>query len=801
MNDLAPALESLRASAALTGGLVGPRATNIKWPGFTRRSAAQELYQVPGAGAMMVRIQGGDTLIVRDPEGGQACEMVAFGDDGRSAPGALGEAGEGPPSGLLALFENGDESAQRMRVRASEMGLDLAGAAVIRPLANQSDPGASAQFVLQESVTMIIAAPGAAMDPHGGIPPTDLHVEIHRAQPLNSAQVPLPDPLAEPRLDLRIDRMTAAAYQVKAGEFIQLIDVAGQQCSDLLAFDQRDLDQGIESGIDPTITRTLMGNAYPKPGLFSKVFDPKMRPLVEVVRDTVGRHDSFNLACAAKYYDDMGYPGHPNCTDNFNEALADHGVQARAGWPAINFFYNTQLDDQFNIYFENPWSRPGDYVLMRAMTDLTCASSSCACDIDAANGWNPTDIHVRVYSAEKAFSKAVAYRMTADSEPKLTKETGFHPRSSELTRDFVEYKGYWLANTYRDHGAIAEYWACRERVAVIDLSALRKFEVTGPDAEQLLQHTLTRNVRRLSDGQVSYSAMCHETGGMLDDGTVLRLGPDNFRWVCGDEYGGEWLRKVAHDLGLVAMVKNSTDQLHNISVQGPASRATLAEIIWTPPARPTVDELGWFRFTVGRIGGDRGIPVVVSRTGYTGELGYEVWCHPTKAPDVWDAVFQAGAPHGIAPMGLAALDMLRIEAGLVFADAEFCDQTDPFEAGIGFSVALKTKEDDFIGRAALERRKANPVRRLVGLELDGNEVANAGDSVHIGRPQIGQVTSTTRSPILKKSIALCHMDITHAEIGTEVEIGMLDGRQKRIPAKVVPFPFYDPEKTRVRGLA
>ena len=150
-------------------------------------------------------------------------------------------------------------------------------------------------------------------------------------------------------------------------------------------------------------------------------------------------------------------------------------------------------------------------------------------------------------------------------------------------------------------------------------------------------------------------------------------------------------------------MRSSTDQLHNIAVQGPKSRDILREIIWTPPAQPTLEELGWFRFAVGRIGGFEGAPVVVSRTGYTGELGYEIFCHPKDALTVFDAVWKAGEPHGMTPLGLEALDMLRIEAGLVFAGYEFCDQTDPFEAGIGFTVPLKTKNDDFIGREALIR--------------------------------------------------------------------------------------------------
>ena len=190
---------------------------------------------------------------------------------------------------------------------------------------------------------------------------------------------------------------------------------------------------------------------------------------------------------------------------------------------------------------------------------------------------------------------------------------------------------------------------------------------------------------------------------------------------------------------------------------------------------------------------------MVSRTGYTGELGYELYCHPKDATTIWDSVWEAGQEFNITPMGFEALDMLRIEAGLVLGGNEFSDETDPFEAGIGFTVPLKSKDQNFIGKEALVERKAHPHRKLVGLEIEGNEKASHGDCVHSGRGQVGIVTSGTLSPILNKNIALCRVDINSAELGTDLEIGKLDGHQKRLPAKVVKFPFYDPEKTRVRS--
>ena len=194
-----------------------------------------------------------------------------------------------------------------------------------------------------------------------------------------------------------------------------------------------------------------------------------------------------------------------------------------------------------------------------------------------------------------------------------------------------------------------------------------------------------------------------------------------------------------------------------------------------------------------------GIPLMVSRTGYTGELGYEIWCHPSDAPKVWDVVMEEGKDDGLIPAGFGALDLLRIEAGLILFGNEFDGQVDPFEAGVGFTVPLKTKNEDFIGKDALIKRKENPQKKLVGLELIGKEKANHGDCVHLGRSQIGIITSGCLSPTLNKNIALCRIDIGHSEIGSDVEVGKIDGHQKRIPAKIVGFPHYDPKKTRVKS--
>jgi len=753
-----------------------------------------ETYPVRPGGATVLALRAEDRVRVVDRHGGQVAELTAMTPEGAHDGSALGLGADAPASVVRGLLGTG---ADGFLGQLHALGVNPDDVRCVRLFGPEAPAGEAVALVAQRDTMLLVAAPGGRIV-DGDRPASELLVEVRRASPRPRSQVELPPPLAEPRLDLRIDAATALSYEVRAGEYIQIIDVHGRQCSDFLAFHRHKLEHNLERGLDATVTRTLMGNAYPMPGLQGKFYDLDMDPLVEVVRDTVGRHDTFALACQAKYYEDLGYPGHINCTDNFNGALSTFPIAPRKGWEALNFFYNTAWDSSLQLIADEPWSRPGDYVMVRAMADLVCASSACPDDIDPSNAWEVTDIHVRVYSPQNRFSTAIARRVTADAEPVLTRETAFHPRTSELTQSFIEYRGYWLPHCFNNEGAIAEYWACREAVAVMDLSPLRKWEILGPDAETLMQRVITRDARKLSVGQVVYTAICNETGGMIDDATVFRLGQDNFRFVGGDEYDGVWLREVADREGLHVFVKPSTDQLHNLAVQGPESRAVLSELVWTPPTQPSLAELKWFRFLIGRIGAYDGIPIVVSRTGYTGELGYEVWCHPSDGPAVWDAVWQAGVPRGLKPLGLEALDMLRIESGLIFAGYEFDDQVDPFEAGIGFAVALATDED-FIGRAALEERQAHPQRRLVGLELTSNETAGHGDPVYVGRQRVGVVTSGTRSPTLRRSIALCRMTVQYADLDTAVEVGKLDGLQKRIPARVVRIPFYDPDKTRPRS--
>ena len=769
-------------------------------PGLPILPHGTERHPIPPGGSRALELRAGDEITVVDRQGLQPAEVLFFNPAGQSNLAALSLSMKGKPKGLQAALTRGEESGRRVLGALKTAGFDIGRAEAAVLFAQGSRAGESHTMHASADGLLIVCGVGDCMSPDGQDVMTDLVVYIKRANPGVGKDGRAPaDPLADPLIDINIQPGQAHTYEVRAGQYFQIMDVQGRECTDFQAFSQRALDQGLERDIDPTTTRSLMGALWPGPGIFSKFFSVDHEPLVEIIQDTCGQHDTFGLACTARYYEDLGYPGHLNCSDNMTARLRAYDVRPRAGWPAINFFFNTMVDAVNAIGMDDPWSRPGDYVLLKALTDLVCVSTACPCDIDPANGWNPTDIQVRTYDEKNLFATSIGWRPTPGADLAMTKKTGFHDSFAKHTRNFVEYNGYWLPQDMTHHGTIAEYWAARERAVVMDLSPLRKYEITGPDAEELMQACVTRNMKKLSVGQVVYTAVCYEHGGMVDDGTVFRLGDNNFRWVGGSEDSGNFMRAEAARRNLNAWVRHSTDQLHNIAIQGPNSRHILRDLIWTPPTQANMDELAWFRFSIARLGGFDGPALIVSRTGYSGELGYEVFCHPKDCAQVFDAIWQVGQPHGLVPLGLGALDMLRIEAGLVFANYEFSDQTDPFEAGIGFTVPLKSKADDFVGKDALIRRKASPQRKLVGLDIESGLVPANGDCVHVGKPQIGEVTSAMKSPYLGKVIALARLDVAHAAVGTQVEIGQLDGQQKRLKATVVPFPHFDPNKERVKG--
>ncbi len=622
-----------------------------------------------------------------------------------------------------------------------------------------------------------------------------LNVRVKRADV--GARI-LPEPLGEIRDEFTVSRGTAQAYQLRKGEVVQVIDVEGQQCSDFMALREDALQQGVERMIDSTVTRTIVGGAYPRPGLFDQFFDRDMRPLLALEHDTVGRHDTFALACTARNYEEKGFPGHVNCSDNISAELAPYGVETRPAWPAINFFFNSWIDRSDNhLQSAEAWSRAGDYVALRARDNLVCVSTACPDDIDPINGWNPTDVHVRIYRPEAPIRRAVAYREKENAVPIISEESVFHPRTSKLTKNFAPARNLWTPGHYSATGALEEYWACRNAVTLQDMSGLRKYDIKGPDAQPLLQIAMTRSLAKLAVFRGVYSLLCDETGTVIDDGTLFRLAPELFRWCCGSEESARWLTKLAEERGFRVRIEAMGGALPNLALQGPASRDVLRRIVHTSVHVPDLDNLKWFGATIGRLHDREGPVFMLTRSGFTGELGYELFFGQSDALAIWDALMEAGEEFGITPMGAEALEIMRIEAGLMTAGAEFAPGVDAFEAGLGFAVNLKKPE--FVGKEALERASTAPRNLLVGLLFDGGDTPHHGDPVLVGERQIGVVTSATRSPTLRRPIAMARVAVEYSEEGTKVDVGQLDGKMKRLSATTTTIPFVDPERKRPRA--
>jgi len=384
----------------------------IKNPGLRLLPPGVERYVIQGGGIHVFEIFPNDKIKIVNDEGKQTCELIVFNSKGKS------------DLSILNLKENSDGEFLKKAILQDQKifnlfkkkNLELSRSKSSKIFDSGCPMGQTITLKAKDKCILMVGSPGDEMNVHNQNPATSLTTFIHRDKfDIKEEQYVLPEPIYDPISETFIKRMSSETYDVKAGEYIQIIDPGGRQCSDFLAFDKRKLNDGIESIIDPTATRTFMGSAYPMPGLFSKFFDANHEPVIEVIRDTVGRHDTFNYACTSKYYEDMGYFGHINCSENFNNSLEKYNVKPRKGWIAINLFFNTAIDANNVATFDEPWSRPGDYVVFRALKDLTCASSACPCDVDAANGWNPTDIFVRTYAKDKKISKGVAFRVNTDS--------------------------------------------------------------------------------------------------------------------------------------------------------------------------------------------------------------------------------------------------------------------------------------------------------------------------------------------------------------------------------------------------
>ncbi|MEL7464695.1 MAG: DUF1989 domain-containing protein [Pseudomonadota bacterium] len=742
--------------------------------------------------AKRLPVAAGSLISVTNVDGGTSMNVTALTDAGRcfSTDGLdLADAGSAAIDALV--FD-----ARMMEAKAASRDARLADGRATALFDGETDPGEV--FVTRaledlELFAFVPADPDYVANGGGG----RFTVEVTPPAGATS-DIRLPEPLGKVVDEFRVDRATARAYELKQGQFVQIIDVEGRQCSDFMAMRASALDAGVERYIDSTVSRTMSRSAYPLPGLADKFFDQDIKPLLQVRQDTVGRHDTFALACTARGYEERGFPGHINCSDNISDVFEPYGVQRRRAWPAINFFFNSWIDwRDHGISTDEAWSRSGDYVCMRAMTDLVCVSTACPDDVDPINGWNPTDIHVRIYEEDTPITHSVSWRAEPEDEGKLTRHSAFHPRTSALTSSYHAARDIWMPTQFDATGAIDEYWACRNAATVQDMSGLRKFDVVGPDAEELLQHCMTRNVAKLSQHRGFYSLMCDERGTVLDDGTLFRLEPAVFRWCCGSENSALHLREQAEKLGLQARVLSLGAKMPNLAIQGPESREVLSEIVFTQPHRPSLENLKWFGFTVARLR-DRDGPVFqLCRTGFTGELGYEIFCDQNDAIEIWDGLMEAGAPHGLKPMGGDALEMMRIEAGLMIAGNEFGPDCDAIESGLGFAVDFK--KESFIGRDALERNAAAPRRKLVGLRFSGAEHPAHGDGVFVGREQVGVITSACFSPQLGHAIAMARIAVENAEESGELEVGKLDGHMKRLPCIVTSIPFIDPKREKARA--
>ncbi len=734
----------------------------------------------------------GSVVSITNVDGAASCCISALSDDERTVSTAAIDL----PEGVAHRLDPATFDSRMMAARVASRGGSLEAGKAYRLFDETARPGevfvtrmrcAAELFLFVESCDGYVESGGGGR----------FAVEVKPVQNAAFGEF-LPEPPGKVVNEIRIDRCTAQAYELAKGQFVQIIDVQGQQCSDFMAMRSDSLEAGIERHIDSTVSRTMTRSAYPLPGLNDKFFDQDIRPLLSVRQDTVGRHDAFALACTARGYEDRGFPGHVNCSDNISAVFQPYGIQPRRAWPAINFFFNSWINwNEHGMSSDEAWSRPGDFVLLEALTDLVCVSTACPDDIDPINGWNPTDIHLRICEEDTSITHSVAWRSQPEDASRMTQHTPFSPRTSLRTSSFHAARDTWMPSQYDATGVIEEHWACRNAATLQDMSGLRKFDIVGPDAEELLQKCLTRDISRLSVHRGIYALICDERGSVLDDGTLFRLETTAFRWCCSSDDCALHLREQAEQAGLDARILSLGQRLPNLAIQGPASRDILREVVFTHPARPSLDNLKWFGFTIGRLHDRDGPAFMLSRTGFTGELGYEIFCDERDALGIWDGLIQAGDKHGLVPMGGEALSVLRIEAGLMSAGAEFGPDSDAFESGLGFAVDFG--KGDFIGRAALERNATAPRRKLVGLVFAGNEVPIQGDGVFVGREQVGLVTSACRSPVIGRAIAMARLAVENAAIGNSLEVGKLGGHMKRLACTVSELPFVDPERKRPRS--
>jgi len=388
--------------------------------------------------------------------------------------------------------------------------------------------------------------------------------------------------------------------------------------------------------------------------------------------------------------------------------------------------------------------------------------------------------------------------------------TAFHERTLALCEslNYREWSGYYTVGVYEMHHE-HEYNAIRNSAALIDVSPLFKYRVTGREATKFVNRVISRDINKVSVDQVIYCCWCDPEGKVIDDGTITRLGENDYRWTAADP-SLRWFQQNA--LGLNVKIEDISEQMAALAVQGPTSGKLLHSV-----ADANISNLKYFRVTHGKIAG---VPVDISRTGYTGDLGFEVWMPWKDALRVWDKIVNEGEVFDVHPAGMVALDIARIEAGLILIEVDYTSSKkalidsqkySPAEIGLGKLVDLK--KENFVGRDALAaQKKKGPERSLVGLEINWNEVEALYDKVGMA-PQVpsmasrvavpvyrngkvvGKATSTTWSPTLKKMIALASVDRDSSTAGSTLNIEMtVEAVRHTVSAKIVPMPFFNPAR-------
>lgn len=394
----------------------------------------------------------------------------------------------------------------------------------------------------------------------------------------------------------------------------------------------------------------------------------------------------------------------------------------------------------------------------------------------------------------------------------MLRTTPFHSRTAPLSeaQNWRRWSGYLAASSYELHHD-REYWAIRNSAALFDVSPLFKYLIQGPDAERLLDRVVTRDVTKCQLHQVLYTPWCDEDGKVMDDGTLARLTETSFR-LTSAEPNLRWLQDNA--FGMDVTIRDVSDDLAALSLQGPNARQILHEA-----AAGVADDLRFFRLTTGEIGG---VPVEITRTGYTGDLGYEIWTKAANAEALWDGLMQAGGPHGILPAGMLALDLSRVEAGLVLIGVDYVPahlaviegrKSSPYELGLGWTVKLD--KPAFVGRDALvAEQQRGPEWEFRGLEISWDSLEELYGEVglppqlpsegwrtsvpiYAAGTQIGYATSGCWSPLLKKYLALATIQSKYARIGTDLHMEVtVEHYRKRAKARVVETPFFNPERKR-----